>query len=189
MISFLLQKIKEIDWQIFHLMSTTIKNPFLDKWMPIITNLENWIWLLVLGWVVLFIFGGRRGRLACIAVILAVLLADNFCSYVLKPYFGRVRPSVLLGLSTGVSCSFPSNHAANVFAMASVLSWYYRRFLVVWFTAAVIVGFSRIYIGVHFPTDVIGGATLGILCAGVVIWLINAVDNKILLLSKKSIEE
>ena len=158
----------------------------MDKWMPIITNLENWIWLLILGWLALFIFGGRRGRLACIAIILAVLLADNLCSYVLKPYFGRVRPSVLLGMSTGVSCSFPSNHAANVFAMAAALSWYYRKLSVIWFAGAAMVGFSRVYIGVHFPLDVVGGAVLGILCAGLVVWIINAVDKKAVLSRKKA---
>lgn len=173
MIHFLFQKFKGIDEQLFYLINQGLKNPFLDKWMPIVTNIDNWLWLLVLGWIALFIFGGRKGRLVCISAIIAVLIADNLVSYILKPFFGRTRPLVPLELAHTVSPSFPSNHATNVFAIAMILSWYYKRLSPVWFTGASIVGFSRIYIGVHYPSDVIGGAFTGIVCALFVIWVGN----------------
>lgn len=175
MLSFLIQKIKEIDLEFFHFIHETIKNPFLDKWMPIVTDTDNWIWPLALGWLALFIFGGRKGRLTCILLVVVVLFCDNLVSYILKPFFGRVRPNVELGLASSPSPSFPSNHATNAFAIAFVLSWYYRRLIPIWFLWAVTVGFSRIYVGVHYPFDIIGGLIVGIACAPTVIWIGNYV--------------
>lgn len=179
MITLLLQKINEIDFQLYCLITQTLKNPFMDKWMPIITNMENWMWILALGLVSLFIFGGHKGRMACILVIIAVLIADNFNSFILKPFFGRVRPNVALGLASGSSPSFPSNHATNVFTISMVLTWYYRKLWLVWFSGACIVGYSRVYIGVHYPFDIVGGAIVGIICALCVIWIGNRIEKMI----------
>lgn len=184
MITLLIQKIKGIDIHLFYFINQGLQNPFLDKWMPIITDINNWIWILVLGWFALFIFGGRRGRLACVLVIIAVLIADNLTSYIIKPFFSRPRPAIALGLTNLVSSSpspsFPSNHAVNVFTIAFILSWYYRRLSLIWFIGASIVGFSRVYVGVHYPFDIIGGAFFGILCALCVIWVGNWVTTKLL---------
>lgn len=180
MISLLLQKIKEIDYQLYYFISQTDKNPFFDKWMPIITNIENWIWIITLGWAAVFIFGGRKGRMACILLVIAVLIADNLNSFVLKPFFGRVRPNVISGDFSGApSLSFPSNHAVNVFAMAMVLTWYYRRLWGIWFSGAGIVGYSRVYIGVHYPFDIVGGAVVGVTCALCIIWVGNRIEKMI----------
>ena len=146
--------------------------------MPIITDINNWIWLLALGWIALFIFGGRRGKWACIVVLIAVLIADNFTSYILKPWFGRLRPNVALDITRFLggdssrmpSPSFPSGHATNVFALAMVLSWYYPKITPICFLGAGIVGYSRVYVGVHYPLDVIAGAFVGIGCALCIIW-------------------
>lgn len=179
MIFVLFQKIMEMDLAVFNYIQQNLKNPFLDILMPIITDLGNWTWFLITGWLALFILGGKRGRLVCITAIIAILVVDNLTSYVIKPFFGRVRPNVLLEMSSigelsrAYSPSFPSNHAANIFTLAMILSWGYRKFLVLWFGIAVIVGFSRIYIGAHYPLDVIAGAIVGMSCAIFFIWLNN----------------
>lgn len=178
MISLFIEKIKGIDYQLFHFINQGLKNPFLDRWMPIITNMDSWMWLLVLGGIALFIFGGNKGRLVCILTIVALLIADNLVSYILKPFFGRVRPLIPLELAHTVSPSFPSNHATNVFTLAMVLSWYYKKLSPIWFTGALIVGFSRVYIGVHYPSDIVGGAFVGIVCAFFVIWIGNRLYRK-----------
>lgn len=179
MISILFQKFKGIDYQLFHFINQTIKNPFLDRWMPIVTNIDNWMWVLVLGWIALFIFGGKKGRLVCILAILTLLIADNLISYILKPFFNRPRPLVPPELAHTVSPSFPSNHATNVFTLAMVLGWHYKRLSPICFIGAGIVGFSRVYTGVHYPFDIVGGAFVGIICALFVIWVSSRVKETI----------
>lgn len=174
----MLQKILEIDHQLFHIINGKLQCLFLDTWMPIVTDIDNWVWLLVLGFTGLFIFGGRRGKWACIITLVAVLIADNFNSYILKEWFGRIRPNVALDTvrffgrtSAKVpSPAFPSGHATNVFTMAMVLSWYNPRVSPIWFLGAFIVGYSRVYVGVHYPLDIISGAFFGIVWALCIIW-------------------
>jgi len=143
--------------------------------MPIITDFDNWIWVIALAWLALFIFGGRRGRWACVLLLVSVLVMDNLNSYILKPFFGRLRPgetytAAQLAAGKGISYAFPSNHAVNIFTLAMMLSWFYARISPVFFLGAVIVGFSRVYVGVHYPLDVIAGALEGITGALVIIW-------------------
>jgi membrane-associated phospholipid phosphatase len=67
---------------------------------------------------------------------------------------------LLVGCSD--SFSFPSGHATNAFALAAFFATYYRRRAVLLFVMAALVGYSRIYVGVHYPLDVLGGAFLGV---------------------------
>lgn len=169
-----------VDKQLFNFIRERMSCAFLDKWMPIVTDFDNWIWLMALGWLALFIFGGRRGRWACFLLLVAVLVMDNLNSYILKPLFARLRPEATytaaqLAAGKGISYAFPSNHAVNVFTLAMVLSWYYARIAPVFFLGAAIVGFSRVYVGAHYPFDVVAGALAGISGALVIIWCANRI--------------
>jgi membrane-associated phospholipid phosphatase len=68
--------------------------------------------------------------------------------------------------------SFPSGHTAIAFACATMLSYYRPKLAPAFFLLAVAIGFSRVYVGVHYPLDVLGGAVLGLLCGGIVIALL-----------------
>jgi undecaprenyl-diphosphatase len=104
-----------------------------------------------------------------VALVTATLAADGL-SYLLRQWIGRDRPPLvyadprpLVGLPhTG---AFPSGHAASAFAAATVIAWASRRLAVPAYLLAALVAWSRVYVGVHWPLDVIGGAALGTLVA------------------------
>jgi undecaprenyl-diphosphatase len=71
----------------------------------------------------------------------------------------------------------PSAHAANFFAVAAFFSFYFRRYRWWFFFTALVVGLSRVFVGVHYPGDVLAGAVLGIVCAYIVIGLHRILEN------------
>jgi undecaprenyl-diphosphatase len=104
-----------------------------------------------------------------VALVTATLAADGL-SYLLRQWIGRDRtplvyedPRPLVGLPH--SGAFPSGHAASAFAAATVIAWASRRLAVPAYLLAALVAWSRVYVGVHWPLDVIGGAALGTLVA------------------------
>jgi undecaprenyl-diphosphatase len=103
----------------------------------------------------------------------AVVLADT-AALALKRVFERPRPYVpfpdpepLVG--TGLDYAFPSGHAATSFAGATVLSRAAPRLAPVFFLLAAAVAWSRVYVGVHYPSDVLAGAVLGVLVGGALV--------------------
>ena len=111
----------------------------------------------------------RRGRGAIGLLVLALTLtiSDQTSAKVLKPIFKRPRPSVVLADSRplfGVrrSWAFPSVHATNFFAAAPVISAVFPEVTVAAFAVAGAVSLSRVYVGDHWPSDVLGGALLGL---------------------------
>jgi undecaprenyl-diphosphatase len=153
-----------------------VANPVFDVIMPFITNKNNFnvpFILIILG---LLIFGGKKGRITVLFGLVIVVMSDQLSSAVIKPLVGRIRPChpealiegarYLIGYKT--SFSFPSSHAANMASTATWFSYHYKRYSWIFITIAVLVGYSRIYVGVHYPADVLGGAAVGVFCAFIV---------------------
>lgn len=118
--------------------------------------------------------GFSRSVICVIILALMIFATDQFGASILRPYIGRLRPSSPLNPISemlhfvndyrGGSLGFPSLHAANTFALFTYLSCilksnWIRYTLLIW---AVLVSCSRIYLGVHYPTDIFAGAILGI---------------------------
>lgn len=165
-----------LNWDIslFYLLNSQLTHPFLDILMSFVSRKANFLGLLLLVWLVIFILGGGKGRRVAIVVLLVVLIGD-LISGLLKDIFQRIRPcdaltGVRLLVGCGDSYSFPSNHAMNVFGGAIYLSYAYPRYLALFIFVAGLVSYSRVYLGVHYPLDVIGGGVFGVLWAGLVIW-------------------
>ena len=115
------------------------------------------VWL-VIGLVLAVVW---RRVLPFAVVVLAVASADGIAT-VLKAAIGENRPSDKSSLLTiPHSHSFPSGHTAVAFAAATVLTWLVPRAAPAFFALALAIGYSRIYVGVHWPLDVIGGAVIG----------------------------
>lgn len=158
----------EIDISLFFLINKNLSNGILDVVMPFITDNPKIVFLpLVLRTAV-------RERSKAWTYFLISLLAVGFADAggaMLKELIGRVRPcnaldGVNLLVGCGKSFSMPSNHSSNAFAFAMAF-WFLRRDAVTYFfiIVAAAIGFSRVYVGVHYPFDVAAGAALGAGCA------------------------
>jgi undecaprenyl-diphosphatase len=102
--------------------------------------------------------------------VLCVDAAVDLLSYGMRDWIGRRRPPLVYPepkplVHVPHSGSFPSGHAATAFACATVLAWWDRRLAVPAFVMAALIAWSRVYVGVHWPLDVLGGAALGVLVA------------------------
>jgi undecaprenyl-diphosphatase len=112
---------------------------------------------------------GYRRRWLFLQVLVADLVA-NVSAYGLKQAFGRARPSSVFTeprplVPAPRDGSFPSGHAATSFACATVLALALPRYGLAFFVLAAAIAWSRVYVGVHYPLDVLGGAILGVLVA------------------------
>ena len=176
----MLNKIIELDKAVMIFFNKSITNSLFDFIMPIITSKD---FLTVIGMLLIFyltVFCGKKGRITILVLVFAVGSSDAICAQIIKPWVGRIRPShefndfINLLVSKGGKWSFPSNHAANSFAFATVLSYFFEQKKVVLYTLASIIAFSRVYVGVHYPLDIIFGAVVGYILSWFVlsIWVV-----------------
>ena len=151
--------------------------PILNQVMPFITDADNWVLPILLLILYLGFFRGKKGKVALCLLIISLSLNDSICAQLLKPFFERVRPSHIsieglnLLVSKGGKWSMPSNHASNMFSLAVILSYFYDRFKIPLFLLAIMIAISRVYVGVHYPGDVIVGALVGYSISWIVITL------------------
>jgi undecaprenyl-diphosphatase len=143
----------------------SVRQPWLTPVMEVVTNSRVWAVPLILIWLWLFFRGGKTGRVVAVLFIPLLIFTDFVTSKGLKPLFDRPRP---LG-HTGFA--MPSVHATNSFAIATLFSFFapkvWMRLVV--FAFAVLVALSRVYLGVHYPTDILAGAIWGATAAGLFI--------------------
>jgi undecaprenyl-diphosphatase len=173
-----------IDTQLFRFLNITLANPVTDKLMPFITERNHWFIFYVLIWLFLVIKGGRTGRISAFLILPLILLTDQFSNNILKPFFERVRPCHdIQGVNLLINCSeafaFPSNHAVNNFAAATLFSHFYPGMKSFLYIGAAIVALSRVMCGVHYPFDILAGALIGMIFAMLVIQLWALIEKKI----------
>jgi len=162
-----------MDTALFYYINRGIQNPLFDKLMPFITERTYVPFLLVI--VPVFIRDMKKTLLVIFLCLFALTLGD-ITANLLKHLFARPRPchtlrDIRLLVGCGGSFSMPSNHAVNAFAFAAAFSHFFRRTALPMFTIAILIGVSRVYVGVHYPSDVVVGASLGGMVAGLAIIL------------------
>ncbi len=176
----IIQHLSELDTSILLWINNTLSNTLFDWLMPLITDSDHWIipGSLLLLW--LLIFGRKRGRITVVILLVVIGLTDSIAAQIIKPWIGRIRPShtltdlINLLVPKGGKYSFVSNHSANMFAMTVVIGYFYRPWKPWLISLSVLIAFSRVYVGVHYPGDVLFGALFGYMIAwGVLtLWVI-----------------
>lgn len=164
----LFEYLESIDASVFVFINSSMSNSISDFLMPIVTN--DWLLRIVYGltMVLLLIRGDKRQRWIVAVSALVLLASDQLAAGLLKPLIGRIRPchsisDVHLLINCSSAFAMPSAHAANAFGQAALFgtAWPNTR-CYLYFLAAVI-ALSRIFVGVHYPGDILVGAALGIL--------------------------
>ena len=159
----------------FLLLINGCHNTWLNSFMWHVTGTLPWLLFFAsLLWIVVKNNGTKSAVVIILCIALMILLTDQTCATLLKPYFARLRPThepslagqvQLVNGYMGGMYSFPSNHAANTFAVATFMSLLvcHWRMSAVCFAWALLSCFSRVYLGVHYPSDILCGAMLGAL--------------------------
>lgn len=177
--------INAFDAYVYRLINQTLVNSSMDYLMVSFSDKTFWIpFYCVVVWFMSRQYG-KKTILILLFAGLSVLLSDRFTSGVLKPGFNRVRPCHIVELSPrlpeGIYCSnsgsMASSHAANHFAVAIFIILLFRDQknvrlnTVFWLIWAAAIGYSRVYCGVHYPTDVLVGSGIGA-CIGACMFFI-----------------
>lgn len=147
----------------------TLRNPVLDVFMPLITKLGDGgiFWIAV---TLLFLILPKTRKTGCF-MMFALLFDVVLCNVMIKPLVDRTRPfvvnpDIMLLITKPHEASFPSGHTAVSFTSAFALYFAGQKKLFCGAVVlAILIALSRLYLYVHYPTDIIGGAVLGIICA------------------------
>lgn len=172
--------IQSVDLSILSWIQTHLVSPFCDGFFKFVTHFGDGgiFWILVA--VVMLFF--KKSRKTGIMMGAALILGVTFGNGILKNLFQRVRPFDLENALVQVPIiakpgdwSFPSGHTLASFEAATVLMIRDKRFGIPALILAVLVAFSRLYLYVHFPSDVLSGALLGILFGYLGVWIVNKI--------------
>ena len=166
----------EMDGRLLRWLMEACSHPVLDGVMTFVSKLGNkgMIWIAI---GVAFLLLGVRDRNWCKrgGMVLFSLLANFLaCNVVLKPLIGRTRPYYVLDYTPLIppvgDPSFPSGHTSASFAAATAIYAVNKKWGIAAYIFAAVMGFSRLYLGVHFPTDVACGAIVGTVAAKAALW-------------------
>lgn len=175
--------IQNIDTALFYFINHGLSNKLFDKLMPFITEVDSWAIVYLVGFYYLFFKSGKTGKITAISLILTIIVTDQINSSILKELFARIRPchtlqDVNLLVGCGGGKSFPSSHAANNFAAATVITYFFRQKYAFFFSIAAVVAISRVYVGVHYPLDITVGALVGASIAFVISYFMKLIFEK-----------
>jgi undecaprenyl-diphosphatase len=168
-----------IDASAFHFINQGLATSFGDLFWPYITDFDKRLpirIILIAVWLVLIVKGGTRARTAALLVIPLLVLSDQLSSSIIKPLVGRLRPcevfspeQIHLLVGCGSGKAFPSSHAVNNFAVATMFSHYFPKAKHGLYAWATLIALSRVFVGVHYPADILGGAIIGFIVGMLVV--------------------
>jgi undecaprenyl-diphosphatase len=181
----MLETIMSWDEEIFRRINGDWHAPLLDILFPLVTAWNNFAIPFLLVALVVIAVGRWRGLRFVLLALVSVLVADAIGAHLMKTMVERPRPCITIDEVEGIrllagcttSSSFPSNHAVNASVLATLAGLYARPLLVPATIVALLVIYSRVYVGVHYPLDVLAGSLLGIAVALALSWAITALPR------------
>lgn len=181
----MLETLTTFDQLLFSIINQELTHPWLDYLLPLWRTKTTWIPLYIL---LLLVIGKRYGSkifFILLIIALTILLSDQISSQWIKKAVQRLRPcrdDELQGVRILIHCgggySFTSSHATNHFALVMQLFLLFRNqwskfYFVLLFIWAAIIGYAQIYVGVHYPIDVLSGSFLGCMIALALAFLVS----------------
>ena len=171
-----------LDW-----IQSTMRSDFLDTVMPIITLLgDAGIFWIICAVILMFVPGQRK---AGFSMGLALMLGLVVCNIILKPTIARIRPydyqlenlgkEIILLIDAQHDFSFPSGHTIASFEACTALMLHNRKLGIPACILAVLIAFSRLYLYVHYPTDVFASIILGFILAWIATWIVHSLSKVI----------
>ena len=177
-----LSLIQRFDVSILLYIEDNMHSPITDKVMVIITSLGNGgaVWIIIIALLMINKKYRAIGLMALGALILSTILGEGILKHVIQ----RIRPSADIPavndlITKPLSYSFPSGHTTSSFAVAGVLAKYFKDYALEFYSLASLIAFSRLYLYLHYPTDILGGIVVGLICSGIIIYLSNKVGHNI----------
>jgi undecaprenyl-diphosphatase len=166
----MLENIINIDTKLFYFINTDLANSVTDVIMPMLTHTSSWIPLFAI-FCLFQIWNAFKkkeynGLLCVCAVLVGIIICDQISSSLIKSIVQRPRPchtftDVHLLVGCGSGKSFPSSHAANSMMAVTIIALFFRKHKYWLPFLSILVGISRIFVGVHYPCDVLVGWILG----------------------------
>ena len=180
----MMEILTNLDGNLLLWIQENVRVEFLNGFWKFVTSLaDGGIFWIILG---VSALAFKRTRSVGIAMLLALIINHVATNMVLKDIFQRPRPFVTFSeiiplIDKPGSFSFPSGHTSTSFAAAFAVLFMEkkRRYAIPAMIIAAMIGFSRMYVGVHYPTDVLGGIIVGFLSAVVAYYLVQMINRKL----------
>jgi undecaprenyl-diphosphatase len=174
-----------VDRVVFLFVNRSLANPITDYVMPLVTSDDNLRVLYVLAMILLLIKGDARLRWLVAFSALALLITDQVSAGLLKPIFARLRPchtinQVHLLVNCGGGYAMPSTHAANAVAQAVLFGTCVRQVRYYLYAFAALIALSRVFVGAHYPLDVVVGAAIGVVIGGIILLGFRRFESRVL---------
>lgn len=190
----MLEFLNELDKSLFILINKWLANPVTDAIMPFLTN-DNGL-RIVFGVILVLLlwFGDKRLRFLALFCAFTLLATDQLTSNFLKHMIERARPchtfsDINLLVDCGAGFSMPSAHSANTFGQAILVGAQVKWARWPLLAYAFLVAISRVFVGMHYPGDIIFGALVGILIGLILTYLFNRFDRALITAPAKPPEE
>ena len=178
--TFLAELFHNLDIEILNFINNNLHSPIMDKVMIFFTNLGNsgLIWLIISLILIAIPKYRKVGIMALCALILTTILGEGVLKHILR----RTRPFTTIQdfqllITAPSSYSFPSGHTGSSFAVAGVLGSKLKKSRFYVYALAILIAFSRLYLYVHYPSDILAGIILGSVSAYIVLYIFNNINT------------